>query len=243
MSEPTPDQLEALLRVQDADTHLRQIDHKLANLPEQASLDALAGRARTIDEAAAAERVEADLAGSEVRRLEGDLSLLTTRREAEQLKLYGGEITNQRELQGLEKEIESVGRRIGDAEEALLEAMERSEEIDGRLADLAQQRDALSTEREQLEAARDAAAKELLAERAEVEVQREKEAAAVPSDVLERYDAKRAKAGGLGVGLLEGGACTACHMALPRADVNEIRAEGEPLTTCPQCQRLLVVRL
>ncbi|MFP4149875.1 MAG: C4-type zinc ribbon domain-containing protein, partial [Nitriliruptoraceae bacterium] len=35
-------------------------------------------------------------------------------------------------------------------------------------------------------------------------------------------------------------ACTACRLTMSRADVGELLA-GPPLTTCPQCRRLLVV--
>jgi uncharacterized protein len=59
-------------------------------------------------------------------------------------------------------------------------------------------------------------------------------------ELLARYEAAAARAGGTGVGKLDDNACTACRIQMSRADVGELLA-GPPLTTCPQCRRLLVV--
>jgi hypothetical protein len=69
---------------------------------------------------------------------------------------------------------------------------------------------------------------------------RDRQAASLPDDLLRRYEEAAARAGGTGVGRLDGNACTACRIELSYADVGELLA-GPPLASCPQCRRLLVV--
>jgi uncharacterized protein len=91
------------------------------------------------------------------------------------------------------------------------------------------------------EEARDEVAAALLAERAELQVQREREAGDLPEDLLERYVQAAARGGGTGVGRLDGLTCSACRIEMSRADVDELY-KGGTLSTCPQCRRLLIVR-
>lgn len=232
--------LEALLTLQAAEATIRRLERRLDELPEQAALDASLQELAAVQAQRDAHRVDLDLVEAEMRKLEGELSVLQQRREHEQRRMYGGEITNPRELQALRAELENVARRISRREDVLLDVMERREELVGTLDALERRQRELAAERERLTAARDEAAQELLAELAEARGRRDAEHARVPADLLSRYDAKRRRLGGVGVGALHDGVCSACHLELTPLEISELRA-GSPLGTCPQCQRLLVV--
>lgn len=140
----------------------------------------------------------------------------------------------------MKAEIESVQRRIAEHEDAELEAMQRAEEIDAEIADLDRQVTAASERIAELEVLRDEAARALMAEIAELEVRAERQRDPLPTDLLARYDDARGRFGGGAVGQLDDVRCTACGISLSYADVNAL-VEGPPLTTCPSCQRLMVV--
>lgn len=241
MSEdPRPEQLRALLDLQQTDGRIRRLRHQLDDLPEQRELDEAEARATAVREEHDGVRVDLDRVTSESRRIEGEVDLLRQRKNAEHARMYSGDITSPKELQSLRAEIDSTERRISEHEDQLLEAMERVEALESRAAALAEEQQALEGKVTELSDARDRAAEGLLAELAELEVARDGQRADIPADLLERYDAKHEKLGGMAVGELRDGMCTACRIELPYAEVNEL-LDGPPLATCPQCGRLLVV--
>lgn len=237
--DPTRDQLEALLRLQATETMIRRLEHQLDQLPEQAALDAAVEEAAQVKSERDALRIDIGMVESEMRRLEGEIGVLQTRREADQQRMYGGEITNPKELQAVRSEIANIGGRIERLEDELLEAMEQREQLGEQEARLEARAAELERDRVRLEAERDDAAKEVLAELAEQQVARDQERERVPPDLLQRYEATKRRHGGLGVGALEGGICTACRLELTPLERSEL-LDGPPVGTCPQCQRLLV---
>lgn len=240
MADPTPEQLGGLLALSDTDAEIRRLQKRLDELPEQQQLDAAQDERTRLEEARADRTLDQDQAQAVADKEDREVSQLRERLAAEQQRMYGGEITNAKELSSMKAEIESVQRRIAEHEDAELEAMQRAEEIDAEIADLDRQVTAASERISELEVLRDEAARALMAEIAELEVRAERQREPLPVDLLARYDDARGRFGGGAVGQLDGDRCTACGISLSYADVNGL-VEGPPLTTCPSCQRLMVV--
>ena len=240
MSEPSSAELDLLLELQATDHRVRKVRHQLDDLPEQQQLEATLSSAGELDRQHDDVRVDLERASAQQRQLEREIEVLSERRDAERARLYDGSVANAREMKAVEAEIETTTRRIDEHEEQLLEVLEQVEALESRagqlVADGALARDRAS----ELEAARDDAAKHLLAELGELEADRQRRVAQLPGELLARYEAAADRAGGTGVGKLIDNACTACRLTMSRADVGDLLA-GPPLTTCPQCRRLLVV--
>ncbi len=238
--EPTKEQLTTLLEIQELDTSIRQIEHKLGHLPEQVALD------EALDEASGVRRQHEDLrvlldqAQAAVRQHEREVGVYQERLAAEQQRMYSGDITNPRELQALRAEITTIEGKISDLETAELEALEEVDSLDGQAAELDTKLSTLGARVDEFEAARDEAAKEYLASKAEAEVKRDALREGLPADLLDRYDTYAEKFNGNGLARLDDDMCTGCRIDLPRVDVNEL-LDGPPLATCPECRRLLVV--
>ncbi len=240
MSEPTSAELDLLLELQATDHRVRKLRHQLDDLPEQQQLEATLATAGELDRQHDDIRVELERASSRQRQLEREIEVLTERRDHERSRLYDGSVGNAREMKAVEAEIETTTRRIDEHEEQLLEVLEQVEELETTAAQLVADGEAARTRATELEGTRDAAAKHLLAELGELEADRARRAEQLPAELLTRYEAAAERAGGTGVGKLIDNACTACRLTMSRADVGELLA-GPPLTTCPQCRRLLVV--
>lgn len=240
MADVTTEQLELLLELQGTDSRLRRVGHQLDDLPEQQQLDASVERVAELGREHDDVRVELDRAAAGQRQLEREIDVLTQRRDAERTRLYSGAVANAREMKAVEAEIETTVRRIDEHEELLLEVLETVEELQGRADGLAAtqtaERALVVTRTED----RDRAAKALIAEQAELASVRDAQTAELPRELLTRYAQAAERAGGTGVGKLVGNACSACRIELSMADVGQLYA-GPPLTTCPQCRRLLVV--
>lgn len=240
MADPTPEQLEDLLALGDTDGEIRRLHKRLDELPEQQQLEAAEQERIGLSQQRADRTLDQDRVQAAATREDREVDQLRARLAAEQQRMYGGEITNAKELGSVKAEIESVERRIVEHEEAELEAMQQSEEIETEIADMDARLAALSTTIEELQTRRDEAAQALLAQIAELEVELDRHRALLPSDLLDRYDAAAARFGGRAIGRLDGDRCTACGISLSYADVNEL-VEGPPLTTCPSCHHLMVI--
>jgi uncharacterized protein len=188
VADVTDEQLTHLLALQDLDTRISRLEHDLADLPEQRALEDNEQRRRELGEEHDAVRLEIETLGSQQRTLERELDTLRQRKTAEQQRLYGGEVHNQREMQSVEAEIAATETRIDGHEEQVLELMEQVDALEERATALVAEREELAAAAEDLALARDDAAAAILAEKAELEVQRDAERAAVGDDLLPDYD-------------------------------------------------------
>jgi predicted nucleic acid-binding Zn-ribbon protein len=237
---PSSEQLTSLLEVQAIDDEVRRLEHQLAELPEQRTVDelgteraALTTRVQEVEERMAR-------AAREQRQVEGEIEGLTLRHTEEQARLYAGTLSSAREIQAAEAEIASTARRRGEHEDQLLEVMQVVEDLGAELATLAEARAELDAAIAVASEARDAAAQTLLVSIAEVRVRRDPIAAKLPSDLLDAYEQAALRGGGTGVGVLRGDACSACRITFPMSEINTFLT-GPPLTRCTQCRRLLIV--
>lgn len=234
--------LDRLLELSDVDARRARIDASLADLPEQRAVEEAEERRDAATRLGDSLRVEVTTVEADQRRHEREIEQFQTRMAKEQERLYGGEVTNAREMQSVEAEIEATQRRIDERETQLLEAMEAAEDLSDRIDEAARTAAQTAAEITELEAERDRAAQQLLAEKAELDVERDRLRRELDEASLEAYDAVRARIpAGVAVGELSGMSCTACRIDLPYAEVNELR-DGDALTHCPNCRRLLVVR-
>ena len=240
MADPSSEDLERLLELQATDHRVRKVQHILDDLPEQQQLLAANERVAELRRQHADLRVELERANAEQRQLERETDVLIERRDVERVRLYDGSVTNERELKSVQAEVDATVRRIEEHEESMLAVLERLEELENRSSDLLAAADAESQRVAELEVTLDESASEWLAELGELKAQRDRQASELPADLITRYEQAAERGGGTGVGQLDGNACTACRIEMSYADVGELFA-GPPLTTCPQCRRLLVV--
>lgn len=241
MPDPSDAELDQLLDLQRTDHRVRKAEHALNALPEQQAVAAAETRAAELTAVVSGLTAELTRTEAEATTLSRDIDTLTARRDAEQVRLYDGTVTNQREMSSVEAEIDSTTHRIEEHEEDLLVVLERTEELEGRQAAAEAEAAAATEAVTAAEGALDAAAKALIVEIGEARAERDRQAAALPEDLLARYEQAATRGGGTGVGELDGLACSACRIEMSRVDVDDLY-NGPNLTTCPQCRRLLVVR-
>ena len=237
---PSTEDLDRLLALQGVDDDVRRLEHQLDGLAEQRALDELLAQDATLAEGDAELEERLEATRREQRQVEGEIDALGQRLDEERTRLYEGSLSTAREIQAAEAEIASTTRRRAEHEDQMLEVMERVEEIEARHTELREVRAALAGRIAEATAARDAAAQDLIARIAEVQVRRDPIAAALPPDLLARYEEAARRSGGTGVGVLKANACTACRITFPMSEINGYLT-GPPLTTCSQCRRLLIV--
>jgi hypothetical protein len=235
-------EFDALLALQDLDTHIDQEVHRKAQLPERAELAELE---RVMGQAQASRAVVGAALGEVASRQEAaERELKATEDRVVQVnrRLYGGTVTASRELQAMAEDVEGLKNRASELEDKVLAFMEEREPFDTEMASLDRKLAELA-DRQQgtLERLR-AAETELEAAIAELAAQRPGAVEAVPRPLLTAYDRLRSRLGGVAVARLVGGRCDGCHLSLPAMELDRIRHQSAgSLETCEQCGRILVI--
>ncbi len=186
------------------------------------------------------EKAQAALAALRAKQRDQELALQTLerKRHASEQRLYGGQISNPKELSDRQEEIESLGRRKSASEEELLETMLQAEECEaeraGAAGDLGQTEAKWTVEQTDLRAEREEHQRQL----AELEAEHNDRVTAISPADLSRYQHLRERKGGVAVTLLKGAECQGCMTAVSAARAREARG-GESLALCGTCGRIL----
>ena len=169
-----------------------------------------------------------------------DSEAVRQRVQETQQKLYGGTVTNLRELEALEKELAGLKAELQHREEGLLETMMALDEGQARVRGLEGGYDDSQRlwQGRQVELAEEKG--QLEANLAELEARRSDWAATLGQRELGLYESLRASRGGLAVARVERGLCRGCRMALPTHQLQQARMGKEPVQ-CDNCGRILYV--
>lgn len=231
------EQLAALYELQSLDVTIHRAEAALAELTGARALkQRLAAARKLADEAAAKlQQHETELIDSELK-----LKSIDEKRASVEKRLYGGSVSNSRELQALQKEVGILKDQQGKLDGGTLELYDlvetaRSEarsaegtvaQVESKITEaLAQE----SSDRVRLEA-----------ELAEAKSRRD-EAVAMVTDksLLARYDAVCNKIGMTGIAKVVQGKCEGCNVAILAFTVRKL-FEDKGFELCENCGRILM---
>ncbi|MGQ9494036.1 MAG: zinc ribbon domain-containing protein [Anaerolineae bacterium] len=178
---------------------------------------------------------------SRLRDLEFDLQQVEEKIVATEQRLYGGQVTNPKELRSLQLDHEQQKRTQQKLEDDALLAMTRVDELDKRVRESQARWKAVEAKwqreqaqlRQQIEQLRDrmAAAKK---QRAMLMARLEPATRALYEELLRKKD-------GRAVVLMADQMCQGCRVTVPTSKAQIVR-RGLELVTCTNCGRILVVQ-
>ncbi len=235
---PTTDQWR-LLDVQALDTRLDQIAHRERTLPEHAELAEVSARASVIADELVGVETQASDTQREVAKAEADVEQVRQRADRDRARLEAGQ-GGHKELESLQHELATLGRRQSDLEDAELEVMERLEALTQEVDRLTAERDELQATVAAVTARRDSALGALADEREKLHRDRTGMIAGLDAPLLALYEKIRANSG-TGAAMLRARRCEGCHMELNPQDLQRIRsAADDEVVRCEDCGRILV---
>ncbi|MFK5583829.1 MULTISPECIES: zinc ribbon domain-containing protein [unclassified Serinicoccus] len=235
----SPEMQARLLELQELDTLLAQLQHRLTTLPEHTDITRMEAQQPDLEAAHVRASTEVSDLEREVARAEAAVQQVRDRAARDQERLDAG-VGTSKSLQGLQHELASLARRQGVLEDEELEVMERSEEAQRRLAEAAAARDEHAATLAQLRAARDEKAASVTAERDQVAAGREAIVADVSEELLALYERLRAQTGA-GAAPLQQRRCGGCRLDLNAVDLSRLRkAPEDEVLRCEECGRILV---
>lgn len=229
-----------LLDVQELDSQLDQIDHRLGSIPERAQEREATARAEELHNEQRDLKIEVDDLTAAQRKADADVEQVRSRRERDRARMDSGQV-GAKDLERMQHEMVSLERRITTLEDDELEVMERLETAQASYDEVAHRRqEAL----EEAATAADAAGRreqELTAEREEHARERAQTVAGIPADLLALYDRLRASKGGVGAAELRARQCGGCRLTLDSAELAAIKASAsDEVIRCEECSRILV---
>lgn len=231
----------ALLDLQELDSRADLLRHQRAHLPELAEISALTDtRSETDGRRRDAQTSVEDLT-REQSKVDADVEQVKTRRKRDQDRMDQGLISNPKDLERMQGELESLQRRITSLEDDELEVMARLEDAQQELDSLTAQVAASDERLGALGETRDGRFAEIDAELGELEARRAPAAESIPADLIALYERLRTSKGGVAVGALRARECGGCQLSLDPSELAEIRAAApDEVVRHDECQRILV---
>ena len=110
----------SILDLQTKDNEIQVVKSRLTEIAAQLSDESSVTEASKIDEAI---KLQFQNLSSKIRKLEGDNLSLITQQKSVTTKIYGGNITSEKELTALQDELSNLESKIEGLEDSLLSAM------------------------------------------------------------------------------------------------------------------------
>lgn len=232
--------------VQERLLELPLVDQKLAQLAREERTSAL--RQAVTETRATVVRAEEELVGArtmikdlerEVARAEQDVQTVRARIDRDQQALDAGTVSA-KQLQDLQHELVSLGRRQSELEDVELEIMERTEEAAAQVAGAEAAMARAESDADAAAAAWDRRSDEIAAEIVALEQRRADVVAELPAELVALYDKIRHRSG-QGAALLQQRRCGACQLQLSSADLDRVRAAAsDDVVRCDECGAIMI---
>ncbi len=224
-----------LYQLQKIDLNLSRIATQIVKINSilENNAEILASRQVIDQQVSDQERNKQELEGIESRILEKRNKL-----EFAESSLYSGTIKNPKELQDLQKEINSIKPVIAGLENDQLDVLMRLEALDVKLEDLNSDHikllDRVKAEHQSLVKERNTLSQEI----SRFDSEKQVVISQIPANLQELYNSLRVKKAGIAVALVEDQTCSICGSALTPAQCQSARSQTGYLL-CPSCGRIL----
>ena len=227
--------------MQTVDSRALQARHQRATLPEHAELAALSQTRNELDNQVRDARVVVEDLTADQLKADQDVEAVKARRKRDQDRIDQGQISNPKDLERMQHELESLERRIGVLEDEELEVMERLEEAQTALASLEAQLAAVDERGRALVISRDEQIVVIDQQLADAASERSTLIADLPPDLVTLYDRLREQKDGVGAAELRQRQCAGCRLTVDNLELAKIKSlPSDEIVRCEECQRILV---
>jgi len=228
-----------LLDLQALDSRLVKLGRRAAALAADPEVSAASAAHAEASAAQAVVEAELNMVRKDLAAQEQEVEGVQARIDKDQKRLDSG-VGTSKDLMGLQHELETLGKRKSDLEDAELELMETLDEVTARVEAATAAARESGAQLARLEAGRDAELEAVEAERAETSGQRAALAGTFEPALLALYEKTLAQRG-IGAARLFHGVSEGSGIALSPGDLAEIKAAAEDAVVfCPDSGCILV---
>lgn len=173
------------------------------------------------------------------RKLELELKTCQEHIGAEEKKLYGGSVTNPRELGQIEQKVAEYKHAAGKLEDEILQLMEQDETLGKQIAVLQKKKAACEQDLAALKTSVSQRLAEIHIEIMELESELSEVTPQVPEEWLARYHKIAGAHHGIGISQVKAGNCGACHVSLSDMLLQKVKRGDDVIVCCENCGRML----
>jgi len=232
------EQLSALYDLQKYDVRIAQINARLLALggAKEAKQKYAAAKVRLDTAEKALQEIETDLKDSELK-----LKSIDEKRGAFEKRLYGGIVSNPKELGAIEKEIKMLKEKQGDLDGKTLELYDKVEAARNEAQSNRQKVVDLEAEVKKTLSLESTEKKNLEAELSDITSKRTEAASNVTDkQVMSRYETIRKRTGNTGIAKLIDSKCESCRISVTNFTIRKLYEDKEILC-CESCGRILFI--
>lgn len=226
--------ISTLWHLQTVDEELETKNRRMSEITDHLASDPASASAQAAHEAS--EKKLAELRAT-LRARELEAKSLDAKGKELEARLYGGRVTNPKELDGIEKENQMVKRQRSALDDQMLELMESIEQAQARAQGDDTALNAAKSARAQTVERLSREAENLSSRLADLAAERERLRGELDPDTLRTYDHQRRKTG-RALAQVRRDACSACGVEVPIGLIQRVRS-GEEIVHCSGCGRIL----
>ncbi len=188
-------------------------------------------------------RLEAKLADLELKRRAAERAIAELQENLKRIeaRLYGGAVTNPRELEAAEEERAFRTSQQRDQEDVLLDVMVETDDAEALLSELQGALERMEAARPQEVAELTRSEEKLASELAVLHEERDRSAPEIPPDLYAMYESLRRSKNGHAIARVERGMCQGCRLSLSTMELQRARASSAGVVQCSSCRRILYV--
>jgi len=175
-----------------------------------------------------------------LKRKEVDLAEKSNKINKHQEDLYGGKISDIKELKQIQKVIAKYEEEKNGIEENVLDLMEEVEDINKSIYNL--EEDLKGKEKEYKKCKEEIDSARLVIEKnmSSLNIKREEILNKITDDrLLKEYELLRKEKGGKAIMEVDGSICPGCYLDLPSDVIYQLK-KNRKIITCPNCNRILI---
>jgi predicted nucleic acid-binding Zn-ribbon protein len=231
---------ERLLALQQIDSDILKIEHKIKSSPLNSQLDGINRElSETKNLLIAAETEKSDIQ-HELSKSEIDVEQVIARIEKDEKRLASGGGTP-KELEQIQHELGTLARRRSELEDVELEIMVRIEEVNSRIIALKEKISVLQSDSLKLQSDLSLEKNQLDSAKQQSLAAREALTPQINGELIGLYEKIRSSSDGVGAAQLLGDNCGGCHLKLNAAEIERVKSlPDDELVRCEECRRILI---
>lgn len=158
--------------------------------------------------------------------------------EQSEASLYGGTITNPKELQDLQKEVQSIKQAISSLEDDQLQNLIEIESVEKQESEFLEELSSLDEKLSKVYSSLANEEKEINTELAKLQNERNASLPQISNEFIDIYSKLRNSKKGIAIASIEDNCCTACGSTLTPSECQNAKSPSA-IVNCPSCGRIL----
>ena len=232
------EQYDILLELQKIDIDIDEEEKKKSNLPLM--IEGITKKILVLKDSLKNKNENYKNLQVKLKRIELDLTEKSNKIEKHQEDLYGGKISDIKELKQIQKVIANYKEEKDSIEEDVLDLMEEMEDLDksiGHLdADLKVNEEEFKKRKEEMDLSRLVIEKNMNS----LNIKREETLNKITDNrLLKEYEHLRKEKGGKAIMEVDGSICPGCYLDLPSDAIYQLK-KNRKIIICPNCSRILI---